>query len=159
MSSKSIVFKQNREFDLFLAKLTGKAIASCFVIVVVSLLQLIHIGYADKYIFIMVGAIVSPVAMLMYLMQVVKHSGMGKRGFIPMLIAVSGFIPYLFGCYLVFYEGIWNLKSIFNGFSFTVILRSAYYVFFGYAVLMGIYKVSELGKAIDDENIIIEKVS
>ena len=60
----------------------------------------------------------------------------------------GGFIPYLFGCYLVFYEGLWRLGALLDGFSSVVVVVALLYIVTGYTVVLAIYRVNMLGRTI-----------
>jgi len=81
----------------------------------------------------------------------------GPTGIGPMLLAAGGSIPYVFGCYLVFYEGLWGFVRLINSFTFSSLLASAFYLVTGYAIVVAIYRVSEFGRAFDEGRIVVEK--
>ena len=79
--------------------------------------------------------------------------GRPQRSLAGFLIGLGGFVPNLFGCYLVFYEGFWRLRALLDGFVFSVLLVSVLYIVGGYAVVSAIYKASEFARAVDDGRI------
>jgi hypothetical protein len=73
-----------------------------------------------------------------------------------MLVTFGGLVPYLFGCYLVSYEGLWRLRTLVDHFSVLTVILSALFVIGGYIVVNGTYRVSEFGRKVDDGRIVIE---
>lgn len=144
------------EVSDFIARLTTKAFIALFIVLVLAIVQIIrHGANFNKYV-LLAGSILSGIAILTYALHVVWDAGRKQRGIIPMIITFGGFLPYIFGCYLVFYEGFWRMRNLFNHFSLMVIFTSLFFVFIGYNVVYGIYRVSEFGRKVDEGKIIIE---
>ena len=89
-------------------------------------------------------------------MRLVIDAGKKRRGLVPMLVAFGGYLPYLFGCYLVFYEGLWRLRTLVSEFSVVTVLLSFLFVVGGYMVVNGTYLASEFGRKVDNGLIVIQ---
>lgn len=102
------------------------------------------------------GAILSVVAMIAYGLLIAIDKGRKQKGWSKSLIAIGGFIPYSFGCYLVFYEGLYKLRFLLHGFSFRTIIVACIFIVVGYTIVQGIYHISEFGRQVDEGKIIVE---
>lgn len=132
------VLQLKRAFE----SLAGKAITPLVFIFIYSIVQLIRLGNKSDYLLLLIGCILSVMAIVGFGYTIVNK----KRSFIHMLLSLSGFIPYLFGAYLVFISGFWSLKELTNGFSIIVILKAIIFVFFGYRLVSEFYQITEIGK-------------
>jgi len=139
-----------------ISRLTAKALLSLGILFVATVVQLLRAGYRPRYLLLLAGSVLSAFALLAFAMLVAHDAGKKKRGLVPMLIGFGGFVPYVFGCYLVFYEGLWRLRALSGGFSLSLLLVSAFFVVLGYAVVSGIHQVSELARRVDEGSIIID---
>lgn len=122
--------------------LAGKAITPLIFVLIYSIVQLIRFGNKSDYLLLLIGCILSVMAVVGFGYTIVNKT----RSFIHMLLALSGFIPYLFGIYLVFVSGFWSLKELTNGFSIIVILKAIVFIFFGYRLVSKFYQITEIGK-------------
>lgn len=94
--------------------------------------------------------------MITYGLLIVIDKGRKQKSWSKSLIPIGGMIPYLFGCYLVFYEGLYRLRFLFQGFSFRIIIVACLFIILGYAMVEGIYHISEFGRQVDEGKIIVE---
>lgn len=101
------------------------------------------------------GSVLSILAWILFRVQVIRENGKTKRVLASMAIGFGMFVPYLFGCYLCFYEGIWRLFSLRRGFSLWAMILSLLFIFLGYSVVNGTYKATELAKDIDGGTICV----
>jgi hypothetical protein len=125
-----------------LAWLMTKPFVALAFVFVFALIQFLRFGNVHDYLLLAVGSLLSGAAIFGY-------------GFIPLLnretkssrltlLALAGFIPYAFGCYLVFYKGFWGLKNLFTKFTVGGLLACALFVVLGYWVVNGMYLLTEL---------------
>jgi len=80
-----------------------------------------------------------------------------NRSVFRMLVGFGAFIPYGLGCYLTFYEGVWGLVQIFGGFSLSVLSWSLVCCVLGFAIVNGMYRLTELCRAVDEHRIIVRQ--
>lgn len=78
-----------------------------------------------------------------------------ERSFANMFSALSGLLPYLFGCYLVFYRGFWSCRVLFQDFSLYRLLASLAFIYFGYRVVFWCHQLSALGDALRSGNVVV----
>lgn len=109
-----------------------KGVLIVLVLFAASTVQAIRYGAQLRYLFLAGGAVVSAVTVLIYggLVAARLRDGVHK-GWIPMLVAFSGVVPYVFGAYLFFYEGFWRLSALRHGFSLRVIALAASFIVAG----------------------------
>lgn len=156
MSEKYPITIHEGETSDLLAKLTTKAYISLFIVLFFSLFKIFRGGIVgNDYIVLLIGSILSITSLLSFGLQIIIDAGNKKRGLIPMLIGISSFIPYLFGCYLFFYRGLWYLTRLRTGFSIIVVLKSFVFILIGYSVVNGIYRLSELSRQVDEGAILL----
>lgn len=140
----------------FIARLTTKAILAASLIVILSVVQIFRNGVTPRYLFLILSAILSVAAMIAYGLLIAVDKGRKQKSWSKSLISIGGFIPYLFGCYLVFYEGVYRLRFLLHGFSFRIIIVVCLFIILGYAIVKGIYHISEFGRQVDEGKIIVE---
>lgn len=145
-----------RDTSLLLARLTTKAMVVLLALAAVAAFQLIRLGPHGRYFLLLGGSVLSMTALWAYGARIAAEQGRPRRSIGGMLIGLGGFIPYSFGCYLVFYEGLWRLRVLFDGFSIWVVLIAGLYGIGGYTVVNAIYKVSELDRAISEGRLKLE---
>lgn len=150
-----------RELDLFLAKLVTKGIVLAAVVAIVALVQMFMNGMTNRHLFLLAGALLSGLALFGFGAVIVRDAEAGgpRKSFLSMLLGLGGFVPYLFGSYLCFYEGIWKFVRLFEQFSVGTIIAAIFYMIAGYIIVLAIYRVSEFGRAVDEGRIQIQKTT
>jgi hypothetical protein len=149
-NEQNIVLKGGEVSDV-LARLTTKGFLALLAVLLFAIVGLIRHGATSDYLLLLAGTIFSAMAMLAYTIPLFT-----KKKSIPLAIAAfGGFIPYLFGLYLVFYRGFWRLKDLSVGFSIAIIIEGTCFVLAGYVVVSGIYKLSKFARKVDDGKILI----
>jgi uncharacterized membrane protein YozB (DUF420 family) len=132
----------------FVSMLTQLAIP-LLAVLLYACMQLILVGEQNNhYVFMVVGSILSFVGAFIYVIASYTHGATGKRSIFGMLSAFAGFIPYLFGCYLVFYQGFWGFTELSSGFSVWVVIKGMVAILLGYKIVNAIYQITELDKSV-----------
>jgi hypothetical protein len=139
-----------------ISHLTAKALFALALLAIAGTVQAYRLGPNPRYLLLIGGAVASAAAMLAYAFLVIFTGGKARRGFVPMIIGFGGFVPYIFGCYLFFYEGLWSLRHLLSGFSSSQLAAGSFFVLIGYATVYGIYQVSELGRQVDEGVVLID---
>lgn len=152
----SPVVLRGGEISDFLGRIITKPGVVLVVLFLATLLQIIRHGGSTRYWVLLVGSVLAGVFLLAFGLLIAIDAGRKRRGIAPMLAALGGFVPYLFGCYLVFYEGLWRLRTLVAQFSILTIILSLLFVVGGYLVVSGTYGVSEFGRRVDEGRIVIE---
>lgn len=129
------------------SRLMGKMSISSFVVFVFALVQIIRVGiFANDYLLLLLGSLLSVVTMLGYTIAGYIYGATGRKSYLATLLAFGGFVPWLFGSYLVFYRGFWMLTDLLNGFDIILIAKSIIFIFLGYFIVSNFYKITELDK-------------
>lgn len=159
--NRLLTIQFGRELDLFLAKLVTKGIVLAAVVAIVALVQMFMNGVTNRYLFLLAGALLSGLALFGFVAVIVRDAAAGgpQKSFLSMLLVFGGFVPYLFGAYLCFYEGIWKFVRLFEQFSVGTIVAAIFYIIAGYIIVLSIYRVSEFGRAVDEGRIQIQKTT
>ena len=108
---------------------------------------LLNEGFSIRFFLFTLGSVLSFFGLRTYSLAM-QHER--QRSWALLLFVRLGWFPYLFGCYVTFYEGLWRLRLLLNGFSIGTLLASVVFVVLGYMVVLGIYRVSELGQRLDE---------
>jgi hypothetical protein len=95
-----------------------------------------------------VGSVLSVVGLLAYIFASYTHGATGKKSYLGMLMALSGFMPFLFGCYLIAYQGFWGYKELSHGFSVWLIIKAVVAILLGYKIVYELDKLTQLAKSV-----------
>ena len=123
--------------------LTGpmtKPFVSLTLVFLFSLFQFVMLGNANDYLFLVTGSCLSGAAI--FGSGLIIKMNPGQKSWLPTFLAFSGFVPYGFGCYLIFYRGFWRL---FTRFTVQALLAGVLFAVLGYQIVNGMYLLSELG--------------
>lgn len=125
-----------------LAGLMTKPFVSLGVIFMFALVQILRFGDLHDYLFLLVGSCLSGAAIFGH--GFIPLLDQGRKSWRLTFLALAGFIPYAFGCYLVFYRGFWGLKNLFARFTVGGLLVCVLFIVLGYQVVNGMYLLTEL---------------
>ena len=138
-----------------LSKFLGKIGIPYFIAFIYGIIRLVKYGVCDWQGAVMaIGAVLSIVGLVSYYTSYEEFHN--KKSWLGMLLAFLGFIPYLFGCFLVFYKGFWSLKYLFNSFSFWKLVAPFLWIIVGYRIVAQLHMMTEFLRAIDKGRIKIE---
>jgi len=87
------------------SKLGGKAITALAVVLIYSIVQLVRLGNVSDYLFLLVGSLIAGAAIMGHIINELTNGVKGKKSFLAMILAFGGFIPWVFGSYVVFVSG------------------------------------------------------
>jgi hypothetical protein len=134
-----------RQFVDTVTQLTLPALA----VLIYSVVQLIiHGSQHNHYILMLIGSILSVLGAFVYIFASFAYGATGKKSILAMLCAFAGFIPYLFGCYLVFYQGFWGFKELSTDFSIWIVIKAVAAIFLGFRIVSSTYKITEIDKSV-----------
>ena len=60
--------------------------------------------------------------------------------------ALAGLIPYIAGCYMCFYLGVYGIVKLFSEFTITSLIASIIFTVLGWKAVNGMYRLSEIAK-------------
>ncbi|MBI1803593.1 MAG: hypothetical protein HY033_12550 [Ignavibacteriae bacterium] len=131
----------------------------CALVVIVSAIQMIRAGVTLNLVVLCIGSVLTLAGIILYSVSIIIYSIPKKKSFLAMLMAITGFLPWIFGSYLVFYKGLWLGISLFQEFSFLNLIKHIGFVGIGYVIVLKFYKITEIDRAIAEGqiNIAIEE--
>lgn len=154
-NEESITLSRNEVSDL-IAHMTYRLLIALGIVLIFAIVQIIRLGLGQKNLILVGGSILSGIAFIVEAAYWSSYAGEKRRGIIPMMIIAGSFLPYLFGCYLVFYEGFWRLRTLLDKFSMKTMLLGFFFVVVGYHIVKGVYLFSEFTRKVDKRIIIID---
>lgn len=124
---------------------------SCFIGLIYGIVRLFRYSVNDwEGWILLIGAILSQTGTIFYGVTILAEK---KKSWWLMIFTFLGFLPYLFGCFLVFYKGFWSFKYLFNSFSFTRLIIPIIWIVLGYHITDQLYLLTEFGKAVKEGRI------
>ncbi len=151
--SQHVMLLKGGEISDYISKLITKASLGMIILAIGTIIQIIRYGIHLHYWILLVCSVLSILSLLSYSFLITWENRKKKEGILPMLIGFGAFIPYLFGCYLFFYDGIWRLLKLFHTFSWWIFFLSLIFIILGYSLVSATYKVTEFDKKIKDGSI------
>ena len=130
----------------FYAKLIAPGAMFLVVLSIWTVIRMIWKDVDDRRILILVMSL-SSLVLFLVVPSVMRATTIHK--IIKAVTALLLFAPFLFGCYLVFYEGLWRLRLIEDGFSFGLLAASVIYAIGGFGVVKATYNISEFGLSVN----------
>ncbi len=100
--SESPLVLHGGESSEFLSRMITKPGLALAVLFIATIVQIIRYGPSPRYWLLLIGSFLAAVFLFAFGMLIVIDAGKKRRGLVPMLVALGGYLPYLFGCYLVF---------------------------------------------------------
>ena len=157
--SAKVVIGFGREFDLALAELTTRGFIALFLVSAVAIVLMFKDGISDRTLLLLGGSVFSSIGIFGFSWVIIQkvNAGGPKRSIRGMLASLSGLAPYVFGCYLTFYEGLWSGVRLFSNFTLGASLAVLFYLIAGYAIVLSIYRLTEFSRALDDGRIEVNK--
>lgn len=130
----------------------GKVLVALGPVFIYAIIQLIRLGNIGDYLFLLVGSFVSFAAMMGYIVTTLNYGLKKRKSYLVMFLTFCGYIPYLFGCYLVFIRGFWFLITTFHNFSIFALIEALIFIILGYFVVKGFYRITQIGTLVSKEN-------
>lgn len=145
------------EVGEIIGQIGAKALGFMLVLTVGSFFIIIRHGVSVRSILFLVGPIVSAAGLIAFNRFVIEFAatGVSKRGWIPWLNTMGAWLPYVYGCYLFFYEGLWQIVVLFRSFTITRILVALLCMVAGYVLVNAIHRVTEFAAGLRDGRILI----
>jgi hypothetical protein len=152
-----LVLRPGADTDMMVSKLITRGVVALLVLAVAAGVKMFRHGAQGHYMLLLVGALFTIVSLWAYPAYIASERGQVRRAWWRALfITVAGLIPYLFGCYLVFYEGFWRMRGLLDGFSASLLVVSLLFVVGGWQVVNSIYKATEFGRAVSEGRVKFE---
>jgi hypothetical protein len=127
------------------------------ILTVATIVQMFRRGAISHYWMLLGGSIAAGLFMFGFGLLVITDAGTKRRGVTPAVLAFGGIVPYVFGCFLVFYEGFWRLIKLFGAFSLWGLVVSILFIIGGFVVVNGMYRLSSFATQVDERKILIQQ--
>lgn len=145
--------KGHQVTDLFTELLT-KPFLPLGLIFLFALVQTSRFGLGRDNLILTVGSCLS--GMIIFAHSLMAFADKGKKSWPLTFLALAGFVPFAFGCYLVFYKGFWGLRDLFVRFSVGRLVARLMFIVLGYQVVNGFYRVTEFVEKVARKEVIIK---
>jgi hypothetical protein len=158
-SAKAIVVPYGAELDLRISRMATKGFIASLVISIAAVVAIAQNRISARTLILLGGALLSPVANVGYMKLILRKAktGLTNRSFGSVFVIFGGFVPYVFGCYLVLYESLWGFWRLLETFTFGSLVAAVIYLVSGYFIVLSVYELSEFGLALDEGRIAIKK--
>ena len=108
-------------------------------------------GFTSPAALLLAGSLASIVAAFCYSGALAIHADSGRAS----SLSLVGLLPYAFGCYLLFYRGLWTGRTLLEDFSFGTLLGCLLFVYFGYRLVYWTWLFTELGEALRSHRLVV----
>jgi len=123
------------------------------VLVIWIVIKMIWKEVDDKRTLLVIGSLVS---LMLFIIVPFVMKAKTIHSVVKAVAALLLFVPFVFGCYLIFYEGLWRLRLLESGFSFGLVFATIVYTVGGFAVVKATYNISEFGRSISSGRVRFE---
>lgn len=132
-------------------RLWSTLVSKCWLVLAVvfafAVVQLIRFGNRHDYLFIVLGSPLCAAAIMGFGM--LPELDRGQKSWSLFLVSQSGWLPYFFGCYLIFYRGFWRMRTLLTHFSFEYLAARLLFVVLGWYMLKWFWLLTEYVKRVE----------
>lgn len=136
------------ELQRAFSEIGGKVIWALLPVIIYASAQLFRLGNISEHLVLLLGSIVTILAMFGYVGNELTNGVKRKKGLWAMLLSIGGFIPWAFGSYLCLYKGLWSFTHLLNGLTLITLLEAVIFTYLGYKVVSNFHKMTEIGEII-----------
>ncbi len=139
------------EYNELVTRLSGKAMIKIILVLITEIFLYFKERTVVNGLFFFIMAILATVGLVVFTRTLSRELAAGqiKRSWKGMVGSFGGILPYLFACYLIFFEGVWRLVLLhYKNFSYFDLLIGLFFFFMGYSLLRVIHRLSELASKI-----------
>ena len=122
----------------------------------------IHSSENNHYDFMLVGSLGSLIIMIISGISIKTYKLTVMRILLKNIGKLLLIFPFLFGCYITFYQGFWGFSELSNGFSLIVIIKSVIATFLGFRIVSEVYEFNESSEKFEEmikASLTVEKIS
>jgi hypothetical protein len=149
VDGKQFAFQAGRIY----AKPAFALVATALLFFVASVLS----EFGSREILVILAILLSLPVLFLYPLLTPRNGARPTRSLLGMGIGLGAFVAYGLGCYLTFYEGVWGLAQLFWDFSVSSLLWSLTNCVLGFTIVNGMYRLTELCRAVDEGRIIVRR--
>ena len=139
--------------DDFFARMIAPGAMFLVVLVIWIVIRMIWKEVDDRRTLLVIGSLV---CLMLFVIVPFVMKAKTIHAVVKAVAALLLFVPFVFGCYLVFYEGLWRLRLLESGFSFGLVFATIVYTVGGFAVVKATYNISEFGRSISSGRVRFE---
>lgn len=151
-------FGVKEEVGNIVVRLTGKGIIFTILVTLTAIAMFIRGGLALRATILLTGSLLSIAGLIGFNRNVIQQAaGELERSWGATFAGLGGFVPYLFSCYLTFYEGIWQIIHLFKEFSLLRLAAAIFFLIAGYSLVKACHRISELGMGLAEGRIVIQQ--
>jgi hypothetical protein len=143
------------EFALLTARPETRILFICIAALVAGVVQGFREGWMPHAFALIGGAIAGVLGMLVF----GKSLSRRDRSWTTARSALTGFAPFLFGCYLLFVRGFWNGRTLISGFSLSRVVPVIAFVYFGYRLVYWTWQLAEIGEALRSGRLVVSEAA
>ncbi|MEW6088683.1 MAG: sulfatase-like hydrolase/transferase [bacterium] len=130
--------------------MAGKVLIASFLVGIFAVAKIFYNGGPGyRNILLIGGTVLTFFTMTIYGVLVAFYNDEKQDSWLKLFISFCGFFPFIFGCYLIFYESFWRAKLLLKEFSFQTILAGLFFLSVGLIIINGINKIKILQKNSD----------
>ncbi len=139
------------EYNDLVTRLSGKAMIRIILVIITEIFLYFKERTVFNGLFFFIMAILAAVGLVVFTRTFSRDLAAGqiKRSWKGMVGSFGGILPYLFACYLIFFESVWRFVLLYyKNFSNFELFIGLFFFFMGYSLLRVIYRLSELASKI-----------
>lgn len=148
---------EGRQFAYQAGRIYAGPSAALIVTVVLYLISGIVFQFDRRVVLVILSSLLSLPILFLYPLLTPRDGARPTRSLLGGMVALGSFVAYGLGCYLTFYEGIWGLARLFWGFAFSGLMWSVVNLLIGFTPVNGMYRLTELCRAVDEGRIIVRR--
>jgi hypothetical protein len=142
------------ESSMFVGKLMAVPSLGLLALMIGTVVRLLQKAGGPRYWLFLAGSALSVITLFIFNI-VVTERNQQRIGFLQRGLAFCLLIPYSFGCYLFFYEGLWRLLSLTKVISARTVIAGSLFTVLGYMVVMTTYRSTEFSKKVREGDILL----
>ena len=131
-----------QEFALLTARPETRILSISIVTILIGIVQGLGTSWPISSLAVIGGGVLAILGVLLFGRTLSDTS----RSIQGALSALAGFVPYVYGLYLLVYEGLWGVRALFQHFSVLGLTTCLAFVYFGYRIVHWTWRLSEIAE-------------
>ncbi len=127
-------------------ELLSKSIIWGFIPLVYGIVRIIKLGFDWQGIALIDGFLLSIIGYFFYSIATSRYHRDKRKTWGRGLLTFTGLLPYLYGCFLVFYKGFYGFKYLFDGVTIWEAIVPVLWIIIGYRIVNYTYLITKLAK-------------
>lgn len=139
------------QFALLTAKPETRILFCSIVTIALGTVRGFRNGWPASAIVLTAGGMLAIVGMVRFGKALSTAAGSREHAF----SGFAGMLPYVYGVYLVGYEGLWSIRGLVQHFSLVQLVPSVLFVYFGYRVVYWTWQLTEIAEGLRTGRIVV----